>query len=168
MNEGEKCSNCNYIPFDENEKLEIDHIDGNKYRHFHKNLQLLCRKCNCNKDKKGSKNVSRKGVDFAVCVDSLSIPQEARSAETALKLKYYPAFMRYVEEKFKAGSGLIDIQDMSYNLFIRTGGSDETFRRYAKCLCGSEGSCKIYTDNNTRKKYLKLKEGSELYKKYME
>ncbi len=167
MRDGEKCALCGYVPA-ENERLEIDHIDGNKQRHFHKNLQLLDKKCNCNKDKKGSKNVSGKGIDFAVCVDTNIIPQEARSAETALKLKYYPEFIKYLNEKIKTQTVLIDIQEMSYNMFIRTGGSDETFKRYAKCMTGSEGPFRIYTDTVTKKKYLQLKENSELYKKYME
>ncbi|NOS86048.1 MAG: HNH endonuclease [Ignavibacteria bacterium] len=165
LRDGELCQICKH-PATEDEKLEIDHIDGKKFRHFHKNLQLAHHKCNCNKDKKGSK----KGIDLLVCVSETIIPQDSRSAETALKLKYYPAFIEYVTDKFKKGHVLVDIQDMTSNLFVRTGGSDETFRRYSKNICGSEGPCTWYTDKSVKpnKHYLKLKENSELYKKYMQ
>lgn len=162
--DGNKCQVCGK-PFNEDEKPDIDHIDGNKKNPHHTNLQLAHHKCNCNKNKKGW---NKKGVDSYVCVcENISVEENPRlsvkHAELYYKMKYQPPFMEYIERKFKVeGVKIVDVKDMAKNLSYLTGGSTETFKRYAGDLCGSETPFEIYTPEGTKDKYLTIKSDVDL------
>lgn len=59
--DGNECAICHKSP--EQGKLQVDHVDGNKRRHFHQNLQLLCASDNSKKNSRGKSH--KKGVDYA-------------------------------------------------------------------------------------------------------
>lgn len=157
IRDGNICRICNK-PAGDDEILDIDHIDGNKHNPYHLNLQLAHHKCNCNKNKKGW---NKKGVDY-VCVDK-NTKLTVSSAELYFKMQYHPAFLEYIERKFKReGVKIIDVKDMAKNLHHLTNGSPETFKRYASDLCGSETPFEIYTPEGTKDKYLTIKPDADI------
>lgn len=165
IRDGNICKICNK-PAGEGEILDIDHIDGNKNNPHHTNLQLAHHKCNCNKNKKGW---NKKGVDFLCVCENVSIDENSKlkvnNAELYYKMKYQPAFMEYIQRKFiTEGVKIIDVKDMAKNLSYLTGGSTETFKRYAGDLCGSETPFEMYIPEGTKDKYLTIKPDTQLEK----
>lgn len=164
--DGSTCQVC-HKSFNEDEKPDIDHIDGNRTNPHHINLQLAHHKCNCNKNKKGW---NKKGVDLYMCVGkNVSLEEypklSVKHAELYYRMKYQPAFMEYIHRKFKIeGVKIIDVKDMAKNLSYLTGGSTETFKRYAGDLCGTETPFEIYTPEGSKDKYLTIKPDTDLEK----
>lgn len=148
---GEQCSSCGNIP-DENTIIEIDHIDENPKRHYWKNLQLLCHKCNCKK--RSSIEIKRKGrIKVAINNDNL----KNANAETYLKSVYLIAFLNFLESEFKE-QNQYNYKDLLSDASLVCGfASEETIKRYIKQLLSRRfGILEKFKDERTEIEYIKL------------
>lgn len=161
LRDGNICKICN-LPAADGELLDIDHIDGDKENPHHTNLQQAHHKCNCKKNKKGW---NKKGMD-SLCV---SVEENSKLTvnygELFFKLKYHRAFLEYIERKFRTeGVKIIDIKDMARNLHYATNGSTETFKRYARDLCGTETPYELQISADKKTEYLSIKPDQDIEK----
>ena len=108
--DGNKCQICGKVPPEV--ALEIDHKDGNKKRHYYKNLQLLCKSDNCRKNPRGKKK--EKGVDSAQnktkAVSSWKISDDvprARSLEFIRNNIAEPKFRHYIYQEMKTKTRML-------------------------------------------------------------
>lgn len=157
--DGERCMFCGRIPPEV--KLEVHHLDGNKNRHYYKNLGLSCHKCNCKHHPKGWK----KKLKVYVSVLASNMP-ESSSAEIRLKIDYVPKFFNYLEEEF-TDSTLIR-KDNIINIGAAKCGfaSPVTIKRYLGLLTTDIGPFQEWKDNRTGIVYIKLRKDSNLIKEF--
>lgn len=129
--------------------LEIDHIDGNKKNHYWKNLQLLCKSCNC---KKRNQQVPAKKIKLAIQKDLKNM-----NGETNLKQTYFPLFLDFIENEFKQ-KNRYSYKDLITDASVDCGfASEETIKRYVKQITSSR--LKLFrqvTDERTGVKYVEI------------
>lgn len=95
---GETCAYCGKSLQElKTDLLDIDHVDGNSFHHFWRNLVLACHKCNC---RKNSKNWKQKMSPISLALSGGDMPRPA-TAETYLKTKYLPDLLKWLEEVFQ-------------------------------------------------------------------
>jgi len=78
---------------------------------------------------------------------------------------YQSAFATFIINKFKRENvEKIKVSELVSKLSFETGGSSETFKRYARSLDGSETPFKVFIDKCENTEYIMLKDGAVLEK----
>ncbi len=149
---GEFCAYCGK-PVNETGELDIEHVDGNSFRHYWRNLVLGCHRCNCAKNPKGwRKKMST--VCVRVCENEMPTPT---SAELHLKAKYLHAFLTWLEDEFETKT-MISYKRIYGVGVLRSGFPSEiTINRYLKPLLSEEGPLYHWTDARTKIEYVRLR-----------
>ena len=133
---------CQICKISENEReLVVDHIDNNNANNSPENFQLLCRRCNYNKN---PRLAEREPLDnVGVCVSQqLDIPMEIR-----INREKEPLFRTYVLQRI-AIEGESEKADLVYAGAEKIGISPKTSMKYLKKMCSSEGQFQIIRKNN--------------------
>lgn len=155
---GEICSKCSRsadeIP------LQIDHADGNPLRHYWKNLQLLCYKCNITKRDLSKTKSIKKSVRIGI--SGLSIPGNISggNAETYLKSNYLPSFLDYIISEIENIQKNCNLKEFITDASVYCGmASETTIQRYVKQFCSLKfGMLETYKDERSGIEYLRIKE----------
>lgn len=172
IRDGEKCAGCQESP--PFIKLDVEHKDGNKFRHYHENLQLMCRSCNSKKNPRGK---SKKGVDLVSLSLAISRCKPApEDTKLFLKKKYLPEFLNYLETEFMDNKQLVYEKAITAGALRSGFASKKTIREYLELLSCDDKQAPLikYKDNRTRVYYIRLKhpvtrdELSKLFQRYRE
>lgn len=152
--DGEKCSHCGMSP--PFIKLEVHHIDGNKFRHFHKNLELTCHKCNCKSNPKGWKK------KLTVSLPLSGVQPSPEETKLYLKKKYLPGLLNYLEEYFHKNEMIVYENLITVAAFKCGMASKKTMREYIELLSCEDADAPLlkFNDNRTGVAYISLRGGS--------
>lgn len=141
--DGECCAKCkrsgNQV------KLVIDHIDNNNCNNRPDNLQLLCRRCNYQKNPRGSK---KQPFDSCVCECPPKVTFRYLPNEIQINQCKEPLFRQYVQSKIDT-LGEFELDDLINSGAEKVGVSIVTAGRYITKMCSSEGTLAIVTRANT-------------------
>lgn len=125
--DGEQCANLNCRAKGSEVSLDVNHIDGNKFRHFHENLNFLCHKCNCRKNPKGWKKLS-------VSLSLSEIDPKPEDSKLYLKKRYLPEFLNYLEEEFQRTNRILYDKAITVGAFKAGMASKKTISEYLELL----------------------------------
>jgi hypothetical protein len=159
VKDGERCMFCGRIPPEV--KLEVHHVDGNKNRHYYKNLGLSCHKCNCKHHPKGWKK--KLNVSLSVCLADMP---KANSAEIYLKKKYLPAFLNYLEEVFISNTSVRKEKIITEGAVESGFAHQKTIKGYLELLTCDIGPLEQLKDERTGISYIIPKRDMGLFKKF--
>ncbi len=164
--DGLRCNNegciTNILPESQpNVILVVDHIDNNKKRHFHENLQILCKSCNIRKNPRGKARRKKKLNDVEiVCVNDLLTHKGCLEIE--LKLRYYKVFKEMLDDemslKFRINREIF-IDNVSYI----TKASRETLLRYLKMETAELAPYKTTYDDRSKLYYIEWRKAQPKY-----
>ena len=133
--DGEHCRSCGVLPFEL--QLVVDHRDNNNTNQDLTNLQLLCRRCNYQKN-------PRRPVD--VCESVVGARADADELMTS-RLKE-PQFRKFVYHELNE-RGVVPQNDLIYSGSEDVGISPVTANRYLSKMCSSRGICESALRVNT-------------------
>lgn len=162
---GEMCWNCGARPCG-NQKLDIDHIDDDKYNWQPANLQLACRSCNVRKQRHLEQR--RKYPEFFGEGAPLYSPSEGESSSPTAKVRQTlgdvsrggpvfhanalmePTFRSHLLDRLNQ-ENMIEWSDAIDDGAEASGCSTETARRYLNKMCSASGPLArtIATDGRT-------------------
>lgn len=125
--DGNYCRGCQRLPTER--PLVLDHIDNNPKNNKKENLQILCRKCNYEKNPRGP-------VDL--CENENENESENKSELQVNKVKE-PKFKSYVHQRMWE-EGQVPQSDIINSGAEHVGISPITAKRYLDKMCSSAGT----------------------------
>jgi hypothetical protein len=162
--EGARCQIC-LIDEDEllataGQKLDLDHIDGDKYNNRKENFQLLCHLCNCRKNPKGNK-ASRDAAERA----GRGADQKEMTLEMEVARKNKPAVNAFVFFELWKRGPLPQSQIVAEAAF-ETGASLRSVENYLKVMVCGRGQLERTTDG--KRAVIAIKEKYTSNSEYMQ
>ena len=142
--DGEKCNICGIRGT--KKTLVIDHINNNNSDDRPENHQLLCRRCNFLKNRRGSVD----NVCVSVCEERPLPPEMEKNLRTE------PRFRQWLYE-IVLKEGRISYQESLYWGAEEIGASTETVRRYLRKMTSRGGLYVVLNDGNGNP-YLQFKD----------
>lgn len=146
--DGERCAICR--GHGTTLTLVIDHVDNDNSNNDPANVQLVCRKCNLEKNPRGGLNQS------PIYVDTNAYESRKRpSPELQRNMDCEPAFRRWLYRKVKT-KGRIEFHDAVNAGAEKAGCSQATIVRYIQKVTSSEGIYQVVPDLEGEGKFIEF------------